>query len=215
MPLFYQQPVDSDTKLAIWKIEEEEQFFLDHVPLQREITHPHKRLQHLAGRYLLQFLFPDFPIRLIQIADTRKPFLQDEAYHFSISHSGDFAAVIVSKNRRVGLDLEKISDQILRIRHKFVTEAETAVLENFLKATYYQRPTANEQLTLLWSCKEAVFKWYGLGNVDFRKNLLVQQITGVEEDRFVTAISFEKGEAVLLQLPSLFFDNLCLSYIVT
>src|SRR5688572_33506351 len=84
MPLFYQQAVDSETKLAIWKIEEEEQFFLDHVPLQREITHPHKRLQHLAGRYLLQFLFPDFPIRLIQIADTRKPFLEDEAYHFSI-----------------------------------------------------------------------------------------------------------------------------------
>lgn len=215
MPLFYQQPIDSETKLAIWKIEEEEQFFLDHVPLQREITHPHKRRQHLAGRYLLQFLFPDFPIRLIQIADTRKPFLEDEAYHFSISHSGDFAAVIVSKERRVGIDIEKISEQILRIRHKFVTEQESQVIASFLSSTYYQRPTINEQLTLLWSCKEAVFKWYGLGNVDFRKNLMVQQISGVEEDRFETSIQFQKDEAVLLQLPSLFFDNLCLSYIVT
>lgn len=215
MPLFYQQPIDSETKLAIWKIEEEEQFFLDHVPLQREITHPHKRRQHLAGRYLLQFLFPDFPIRLIQIADTRKPFLEDEAYHFSISHSGDFAAVIVSKSRRVGVDIEKISDQIARIRHKFVTEAETSVLNDFVKETWYQRPTANEQLTLLWSCKEAVFKWYGLGNVDFRKNIMVQQISGVEEDRFETMLQFQKEEAVLLQLPSIFFDNLCLSYVVT
>ena len=73
MPLFFQQDIDDTTRLAIWKIEEEEAFF--HVPLQREITHPHKRLQHLAGRYLLKYLFPDFPTELIRIADTRKPFL--------------------------------------------------------------------------------------------------------------------------------------------
>ena len=115
----------------------------------------------------------------------------------------------------MGVDIEKISDQIIRIRHKFVTEQESQVIQSFLSSTYYQRPRANEQLTLLWSCKEAVFKWYGRGNVDFRKNMMVQQITGVEEDRFETSIYFQKEEAVLLQLPSLFFDNLCLSYIVT
>ena len=215
MPLFFQQHIDSETKLAIWKIEEDEQFFLDHVPLQREITHPHKRKQHLAGRYLLQYLFPDFPIRLIQVADTRKPYLEDEAFHFSISHSGDFAAVIVSRNRRVGIDIEKISEQTGRIRHKFVTEDETAVIRDFLEATWYQRPTPNEQLTLMWSCKEAVFKWYGLGNVDFRKNIQVRKITGTEEDQFETAILFTKEEAVSLQLPSFFFDNICLSYLAT
>ena len=61
MALFYQHNINETTKLAIWKIEEEAYFFLEQVPLQREITHPHKRLQHLAGRYLLRFLFPDFP----------------------------------------------------------------------------------------------------------------------------------------------------------
>jgi hypothetical protein len=47
MPLFFQQQVNAHTGLAIWKIEEDEGFF--DVPLQRTITHPHKRLQHLAG----------------------------------------------------------------------------------------------------------------------------------------------------------------------
>ena len=76
MPIFFQQDIDADTKLAVWKIEEEESFFA--VPLQREITHPHKRLQHLSGRYLLRFLFPEFPLDLIKIANTRKPYLEDE-----------------------------------------------------------------------------------------------------------------------------------------
>jgi hypothetical protein len=50
MPLVYQQNINASTKLGVWHIEEPEAFFLEQVPLQREITHPNKRLQHLAGR---------------------------------------------------------------------------------------------------------------------------------------------------------------------
>ena len=89
MPLVYQQNINPFTKLGVWHINEPESFFISEVPLQREITHPHKRLQHLAGRYLLKALFPGFPYELIKVADTRKPFLENEAYHFSISHCGD------------------------------------------------------------------------------------------------------------------------------
>src|SRR3982751_6740641 len=130
MPIFFQQDIDPSTRLAIWKIEEEESFFLRHVPLQREITHPHKRLQHLAGRYLLKYLYPHFPTELIRIADTRKPFLEDEAYHFSISHCGDYAAVIVSSSSRVGIDLEIISDKPARIMHKFLSEEELEIVNH-------------------------------------------------------------------------------------
>ena len=96
MPLFFQHTINETTKLGIWHIEEEEDFFLAKVPLQKSITHPHKRLQHLAGRYLLQYLFPDFPYTEILIADTRKPYLPNDQYHFSISHCSDYAAVIIS-----------------------------------------------------------------------------------------------------------------------
>ena len=106
MPLFYHQVIDANSQLGIWKITEKEDFFLQTVSLQKAIAHPHKRLQHLAGRFLLKYLFPDFPYELIRIADTRKPFLKNEAYHFSISHCGDFAAAIVSRDKRVGIDIE-------------------------------------------------------------------------------------------------------------
>ena len=115
MPLVYQQNINEATKLAVWHIVEEEDFFLKRVPLQKEITHPHKRLQHLAGRYLLTELFDDFPLELIQIADTKKPFLPNEAYHFSISHCGDYAAVIVSSINRVGTDIEIVSEKVVGV----------------------------------------------------------------------------------------------------
>jgi phosphopantetheinyl transferase len=161
VPLFYQQHINESTKLGIWKIEETEEFFLRKVPLQREITHPHKRLQHLAGRYLLPFLFRDFPHAEIEIADTRKPFLPNEQYHFSLSHCSNYAAAVVSKTNRVGVDVEVITPRVEKIKHKFLHPDELRFVNS--------RPT-NQQinlLTLLWSAKEAMFKWYGLGEVDF------------------------------------------------
>src|ERR1700712_5566049 len=122
MPLVYQKNINSTTKVGVWHIVEEEDFFLKQVPLQREITHPNKRLQHLAGRYLLKELYPDFPYELIRIADTRKPFLENEAYHFSISHSGAYAAVIVSLDHRVGVDVELITGKVDKVKHKFLSQ---------------------------------------------------------------------------------------------
>ena len=57
MPVFYEYG-NEFAKIAIWHIAEAKRFFLNKVPLQREISHPHKQLQHLAGRYLLQQLHP-------------------------------------------------------------------------------------------------------------------------------------------------------------
>lgn len=161
MPLFYQQNINETTKLAIWKIEETEAFFLAKVPLKREIVHPQKRLQHLAGRYLLPFLFPDFPYNEIEIADTRKPFLLNEQYHFSISHCSNYAAAIVSSDKRVGVDVELITPRIERIKHKFLHPIEKRFINSQLTSQQINL------LTLLWSAKEAMYKWYGLGEVDF------------------------------------------------
>jgi phosphopantetheinyl transferase len=163
MPLFFQQDIDTDTRLAIWKIEEEESFF--NVPLQRSITHPHKRLQHLAGRFLLRYLFPDFPLDLILIADTRKPYLENEAFHFSISHCGDYAAVIVSRTKRVGIDIEIPTEKVVRIQHKFLHEEESSLL------LQWNGVPEIEKATLIWSAKEAMFKWWGRGEVDFSEVL--------------------------------------------
>lgn len=176
MPIFFQHQINQTTRLGIWKIEETEEFFKGNVPLHRDVTHPHKRLQHLAGRFLLQFLFPDFPYELIQIADTRKPFLPSEQYHFSISHCGDYAAAIVSKYSRVGIDVEIPVDKIVRIADKFLSLQEKETFYQSDAKTGIQYPIFNVQVTtLLWSSKEAVFKWYGEGGVDFKNQIHLQK----------------------------------------
>jgi len=206
MPIFFQQDIDEGTRLAIWKIEERESFFLPTVPLHQAISHPHKRLQHLAGRYLLRYLFPSFPLELIRIADTRKPFLEDEAFHFSISHCGDFAAVLVSRTHRVGVDIELVSAKTERVRHKFMTGAEAGLLAHLA-------PEA--AATLLWSVKEAVFKWYGAGGIDFRGHMELQALGQETDGTYALRLHFKKNEGRLLDLHSQFFSPLCLSYVTT
>jgi phosphopantetheinyl transferase len=219
MPIFFQQDIDTDTKLAVWKIEEDETFFLQHVPLQREITHPHKRLQHLAGRYLLQYLFPDFPISLIKIADTRKPFLENEAFHFSISHCSSYAAGVVSKTKRVGVDIEVPTHKVEKIKHKFLHEEELKELQakseekqNIINGENLDLHTLNSKLTLLWSCKEAVFKWWSFGAVDFSEMIRLQpfmlQPAGIIEGAFISEKVYP------LQVQYKIFDGLCLAWVI-
>jgi phosphopantetheinyl transferase len=79
---------------------------------------------------LLKHLVPHFPLALIQLADTKKPYLEDELFHFSISHCGDFAAVIVSTHNRVGIDVELVSEKTGRIQNKFVSKPKWNCLQH-------------------------------------------------------------------------------------
>jgi 4'-phosphopantetheinyl transferase EntD len=203
LPLFYDHTINSSTKLAVWHIKEDEAFFIEKVPLSRKITHPHKRLQHLAGRYLLQYLFPDFPIHLVQVADTRKPFLENDTHHFSISHCGEYAAVIVSTSRRVGIDIELHSDRIQRVQQKFMN-AEEFELESNLGEIFP---------TLIWSVKEAMYKWYSLGEIDFQQHLKVSSIIGTPAGRGHVHATFCKKEPLEMHLPYVTWDNLVLTWV--
>ena len=209
MPVFFQHQINESTRLGVWKIEETEEFFKGNVPGHRDVTHPHKRLQHLAGRFLLQFLFPDFPYHLIEIADTRKPFLPGEQYHFSISHCGDFAAAIVSKESRVGIDVEEPKEKVLRIADKFLSKEEYSKF-NIQHSMFKGSLTAHHSLlTLLWSAKEAVFKWYGNGGVDFRKEIQLHQLQ-VENETINCTFQKNKSELIIHFRR---FDGLVLAWI--
>jgi phosphopantetheinyl transferase len=247
LPLFYQHNINGSDKLGVWNIDEDEQFFLSKVPLHRNISHERKRLQHLAGRYLLQYLYADFPYELIEIADTRRPFIKNESYHFSISHCGDFAAAIVSKVNRVGVDIELVTPMIEKIRHKFLDEEELGYLDLFAKSTgsfaegigqiqqvksemdqlriteselsvqtsNVKLQTSNlEWLTMLWSAKEAVYKWYGDGLVDFKKHIHYTGVYQQADDEWVELFFiFKKEKPVPLKIRCRFFGLLVVSYI--
>lgn len=203
MPVFFQHQINETTRLGIWKIEETEDFFLGNVPVQKEITHPLKRLQHLAGRFLLQFLYPGFPYELIKIADTHKPFLPGEEYHFSISHCADYAAAIVSSNKRVGIDIEIPTEKIQTIKHKFLSQKEQLIFP----LTTDQSPLT----TLLWCCKESVYKWYGDGGIDFKAHIHLEKH---DESSETILCTFTKTDQQL-DIHYREFENLILTWVVS
>jgi phosphopantetheinyl transferase len=203
MPLFYQHNINDAARLAVWQISESEEFFLKKVPLQNEITHPHKRLQHLAGRYLLEILEPGFPFHLIEIAGSKKPLLSNSEFHFSVSHCGDYAAAIISKNKLVGIDVELATPKIKLVKEKFLREDEINLLQD---------PTP-KLLTLFWSSKEAIYKWYGKGQASFKNNMSLNKLSFENEHGVINA-HFVKEEKTELKVDFRFFGNLCLAWVL-
>jgi phosphopantetheinyl transferase len=154
---------------------------------------------------LLKHLFPDFPVELIKVADTRKPFLENEAYHFSISHCGDYAVAIVSKTARVGVDIELPTEKVVRISHKFLHADE---LEQWSQ-------TKDIQLaTVLWSVKEAMFKWWGKGNVDFSEMLRIEDVH-LKKDQVFHARFIKDDIAVSFPVHYKLFDEIVLAWVKT
>jgi phosphopantetheinyl transferase len=162
MPLVRTIQAAAGTKIGIWRITEPEEFFSRRVSLDKQVHHPARRIQHLAVRYLLEEIEASFPTARIRVAGAGKPYLPDESFHFSLSHSGDYAVAIVGTDGPVGVDVEKITPKIERIAAKFLRPEELAFLSG-------EDRTAH--LTTCWCIKESVIKWYGKGGVDFREDI--------------------------------------------
>lgn len=181
MPLIRTIQINEDTKIGIWKLSEPEDFFLNTNGIREKITHPYKRLQHLAGRRLIAILEPDIPLQHIRISDSGRPYIPQGGYEFSISHSRNYVAAILSHNRRVGIDVERITRQPRRIASKFLTlkEQPTTPTDKSLK-----------WFTLAWSAKEAVYKWHGQKGVDFKAHIHVRPFK--PERRGIIKCHFQK-----------------------
>ena len=79
-----------------------------------------------------------------------KPYLKDSSLHVSVSHSKSRLCIALSANTEAGVDIEDLHPRLERVKHMFLTEAETACL-----------PTGLKPLALCWSAKEAVYKIAG------------------------------------------------------
>lgn len=208
MPLFYAQHINDSARLAVWHIQEEEDFFRKLVTPQTGVSHPHKRLQHLAGRYLLKILEPEFPVKEIAL-DGRRPFLKSNTWYFSISHCGDFAAAVISKKDRVGIDVEMSTEKLIRLKDKFLSGEE----QQMLSASEANHLSFQKKLTACWSAKEAMYKWYAKGKVDFRKDMVIREIEE-ENEGFVFSAVFQKDVVLELRIAVRFYDELCLAWVL-
>lgn len=154
-----------DPLVGIWKIEEGESFFEGNIDFQPKATNSSKRVQQYASRMILEKLSPGFPLIQIAVKNGGKPHLIGSPVQFNISHTNEYAAAIMSNGKEVGIDIEKIDARICRVMKKFLNANElqsVALLEETEKVSL---------LTLYWSIKETVYKWWGQGSVDFADHI--------------------------------------------
>lgn len=168
----------------IWHINESEE------ELRSGLSHPEyfidkikslkpgsgRLMEILATRRALKELFYGQEQQVMYNEEGR-PFLQgDSAPYISISHTKDYAAVILGETP-VGIDIERRGNRVQRVVSRFLKPEEIAVLN--LAASMNDKLSPEESLCLAmhlsWSAKEAAFKILG------RKYYDLQNLTSVEQ----------------------------------
>lgn len=166
MAIAYRHRVDDDTEFALWKIEEKAADLYKQLQLDEhekayfeKISTSKRHLHWLSTRVLLRAM-----LRTEEYIDCKtdihgKPYLVNLPYHISFSHSFDYAAVMISKNGTVGIDIELIKEKVERIAEKFMRPEEMA----FINTDEHRV----QHLYICWCAKEAVYKCYGQKEVSF------------------------------------------------
>jgi phosphopantetheinyl transferase len=186
MPFFYQQNINETRKLAIWSITEPVLFFESDVKLAVDIQNEERKIQHLAVRLLLKLMMPEADLNKLVMSDNGKPYLQGVPFHFSFSHCKGYAAVAVSDTDPIGIDIEIIHPRILKVAHKFLNDAEKAMIAPLAEKDQLK------QLAFFWAAKEAMYKQHEQLGIDFAKDFNVQSLA-TENKGIVTAQISHKG----------------------
>jgi len=170
MGFIIKEHFNDDVVLGIWEITEDYDTLrsflnLDETDIEtvEQFKNHQRKLEWLSVRTLLKSMLGHDS--KIVYGPERKPYLKNNSYNISISHSKNLTAILISKKKRVGLDLEFMSDKILRIADKFLRPEELEAIDKE-KEVYH--------LYLHWCAKEAIYKICDKVDINFVTNLNIE-----------------------------------------
>jgi phosphopantetheinyl transferase len=207
MPFFYQQNINESEHLAIWSITEPLSFFEEGMTVDVNIQNEERKIQHLAVRLLFSLMMPEANLKDLVMADNGKPYLKGVPFHFSFSHCKGYAACAVSDHFPIGIDIEIIHPRIAKVAHKFLNDAEKAMLANL------NEEDALKQLAFFWAAKEAMYKKHEQLGIDFSRDFNILGLTNLDRG-LVSAEITHKGIISSVQLDYHFGqDYICVTCI--
>jgi 4'-phosphopantetheinyl transferase len=152
--IFLKTEVQPNCFLGVWEITEDFHTLYAMVRLDRaekarlaSFRSNSRKLEWLSVRALIRSM--QGPDAQITYNTDNKPFLNGGAGNISISHSRNLTAILVSPDKRVGIDLEYMSGKISRLGHKFMNSNESVT--DIAKDKKFH-------LYLHWCAKEALYK---------------------------------------------------------
>ncbi len=191
MPIVFNKKIDDQTSLALWKIEETEEELIKGLQLKQHeievidsLSKGKRALHWLSTRLLLRKMLntPDYID--CHIDEHGKPYLVNSDTSISLSHSFDYAAVIISRNKTVGVDIELIKHKIKLIKHKFLSDLELA---------QKQVGDNTEGLYVCWCAKEAVYKWHGKKGLEFKQHMHIKPFKLKKEGTLQVTVNLPEG----------------------
>jgi phosphopantetheinyl transferase len=133
------------------------------------IKHPTKKLEFAASRFLKHKLFGSQEIKYLEhgtpVLEQIDPSLK---LHISITHSRNYTAIAQHKDFPIAVDLEWIDDKSVRLAPKFCNENEASIFDMASK----------EEMTLLWSFKETLYKLSDRNGLIFKEDIRVSKKNG-------------------------------------
>lgn len=122
-----------------------------------------RELEKNGALHIIQTVLKSPAIQL-HYQSNGKPYLLNGP-KISISHSSDWVGVLFSEGgEEIGLDIEKIRDKVLSIKHKFLSAIELQELGS----------AGVEKYTLYWAVKEAVYKASGIEGLLFAEEIAIE-----------------------------------------
>jgi 4'-phosphopantetheinyl transferase len=169
MPEVLRKSHNSGAELIVWEVTETEEFFLErlseHVWEDKEFVatkFPAKRLELLAARYAAKSMLTELGLVFNGIAKDEhgKPFLIKSPMEMSLTHTSKYVSVAFHRDKKIGIDLEKPSTKMWRIKERLYSENEIELIGDNLTL-----------MSVFWSAKEALYKIYGKRGMDFKTNM--------------------------------------------
>jgi phosphopantetheine--protein transferase-like protein len=210
MALVYQKEIQDSATLAVWKIEESADELIAQLQLDEqeqayfESLGQHMRQVHwLATRVLLRTLLQTEHYIDCKADAHGKPYLVNFPHHISLSHSYDYAAVMISETRAVGIDIELVKPKIEALAGKFLTDNE----RSFIDSEY-----AVYHLYACWAAKEAVYKLQGKSGVSFKEHIHLEPFAHSEKGTIRASLK-NKAAKLFFEVSFERFGSYVLAYV--
>jgi phosphopantetheine--protein transferase-like protein len=170
---------DSDCIIALCPIISEDIFLRYSDFYNHDFKSIKRKKEWLTTHYLLENIFKNKTT--YSYNNINKPILINKIEKISISHSSNYATVIVSSNKKVGIDIEEITPRIHKIAHKFLHESEKSFIETDNKNT--------ELLYVIWCAKEAIYKLSD-DFLDFASQIIIEKFNISNENKLKATVIF-------------------------
>ena len=195
MPFLKEFIINEKTKIKLWKVMIGElntnELNSDEKNLLKLKKSNVLREQFLAIRKLLAL---ENSNHKITYNNNGKPLLNSK-YNISISHSHEIAAIAISDNSKIGLDVQLKESKILNIQNKFLNKSEKLNISD---------DSCVDILTMIWTSKESIYKAVGLKGISFSNNIKIDKV--IEKDKLGIGCYINGTEKVKFDL-NFFYVN--------